>query len=309
MLMIVFAGCDKVGKTTLIKALHKETNFKYPILDRFTDSAICYGRYRNRELDYSQYYELEKGLMNKVLLVYCTARNEDIEKRMIKHDEKDIVASEIDSLKEQYAKYLSETMFENIIIDTSNLSISKAIYEITKKINRMENDNAIEITNRLKDNIIRNGHDVNGTYELLGVDFTITQKPDMSHIKKYYEVNDFDFDLIDEEELYFYDRIEKTIRHLIKAQIKEYGQNAYSRKFQFSSTECINSYHLIYRGETLYCYVTIRSSNVPKILPLDIYYCYDIAEKMNKEFFKASDIKCEFRIVSAHVYHDGKTKK
>ena len=48
-MIIVFAGCDKAGKSTLIRRLHKTTKYQYPILDRFTESSIVYGLHNNRD--------------------------------------------------------------------------------------------------------------------------------------------------------------------------------------------------------------------------------------------------------------------
>ena len=49
-MILIFEGADKVGKTTLIKAFHKLTNYKYPIIDRFTGTTWVYDKLFNRNV-------------------------------------------------------------------------------------------------------------------------------------------------------------------------------------------------------------------------------------------------------------------
>lgn len=291
-MIVVFAGCDKTGKTTLIKALHKATNYKYPILDRFTDSSIVYGKYRNRKLDYSKYYEIEKYLLEEVLLVYVTAENKDIKERIIKEKEKDITWNEIQDVKSEYINYIVNTFFNYIVINTSMYSKKECVKQIKDKIKEIEKEDGLEQIKTLVRTIKCLGEVVNKTLELRNINYNFKDIK-FQKLKKFTNIK---------HEKYYYDRIYYGLRHIINSQIKEYNQNLYSRRFLFDSNECINSFHVLYRGDTLECYVNIRSSNVEKILPLDVYYSYRIAHRINKEFFKAKKVKINFKIISAHVY-------
>lgn len=300
-MILIFSGVDKTGKTTLIREVHKATNYKYPILDRFTESSIAYGKYRNRDLDYSEYYEIEKKLQDDVILFYITASNESIEKRIISENEKDITFKDIEGLKSEYMKYLYSTMFSYFIIDTTDRKIEDCVKEIIGCIKEIEDRDGIYQICNLFCNICEHGKDVNGTKELtnIAIDF---KEISLGNLKDYCFNNKLDFNEINETEKFYYDRVYYSIKHIIKAQLTEHGQNINSRRFIYTSDECINAYHLLFREDTLDIFINLRSSNVERILPFDVYYCRLIGDEMNRQFFKAKKINYHFTIDSAHVY-------
>lgn len=291
-MIIVFAGCDKTGKSTLIRKLHKATHYKYPILDRFTESSIVYGLHNNRKLDYEKYFELEKYLLEEVLLVYIEANKDDIGNRMKIHNEKDIKIDEIEKIKKLYEDYLNETCFNYIVINTSAHDEKACIEIIKNKIKEIEKEDGLAQVNRLIETIMNCGEKVNNTTELRNINYNF-KNIKFKRLKYFTNTK---------QEKYYYDRIYYSLRHIINAQMTEYHQNIYSRKYIFTSNECINSFHVLFRNDILECYIAIRSSDVLQILPLDIYYSYQIAKKINKEYFKAKKIKLNFKIASAHVY-------
>jgi len=299
MFTIVLESVDKCGKSTIIRALHKRTNYRYPILDRFTGSSISYGKHNNRKLDYNLYKELEKSMFSKVLLFYITADKKDIINRMKEHNEKDITISEIDSLKKEYEKYLKDfTFFDYRIVNTSKMNLKESVNYIVNEIKKKENETGIDQVKFLTKLIEKRGHEINGTKELTNINFDFNDifKEAIRQYQKENSLNNTKY-----EKLY-YDRIYYSLRHIINSQLKEYNQLITSRRFIFTSNECINSFHLLFRNNVLEVFVTIRSSNVKDILPLDIYFSYRIAEKLNREFFNSKVIKINFKIHSAHVY-------
>jgi len=291
-MIIIFAGCDKTGKSTLIRKLHKATRYEYPILDRFTESSIVYGLHNNRKLDYEKYFELEKYLLEEVLLVYLTANKEDIKSRMINKNETDIKFNEIEKIKKHYEDYLEQTYFNYIVINTSENSVDDCIEIIKNKIKEIEKEDGLAQVDKLALTIINCGEKVNKTIEIRNINYNF-KDIDKKRLKKFKNTK---------HEEYYYNRIYYSLRHIINSQMLEYHQNIYSRKYIFTSNECINSFHVLFRNDTLEVYVNIRSSDVQKILPLDIHYSYKIAKILNKEFFKAKKIKLNFRIASAHIY-------
>jgi thymidylate kinase len=54
---LIYEGIDKTGKTTLIKEFHKATNFQYSCIDRFSGTSYAYGKFRNRRLNYDNYFK------------------------------------------------------------------------------------------------------------------------------------------------------------------------------------------------------------------------------------------------------------
>lgn len=298
-MILIFCGCDKTGKSTLIKEVHKATNYKYPIIDRFTDSSIVYGKYRNRKLNYNYYKEIEKSMIDQVLLVYITANYNTIKDRIIKNNEKDINYNEIKSIKDEYQKYLNKyTLFKYITIDTSINTIRNCVYKIVKEIKLIENEDGIEQIKRLINLIMKRGEELNNTKELRNLNFKFNK----INIKNLNNFLKFDKKSNEMKEKLYYNRIYHTLKHIINSQLIEYNQNLFSRRFIFNSNECIDTIHAMYRNNILECFIDIRSSNVKDILPLDIYYCYKICNNINKDFFKAKKIDLNFHIGSAHVY-------
>lgn len=298
MLQIVFSGCDKVGKSTIIRELHKATQYKYPILDRYTESSIVYGKHRKRNLNYDEYFDLEKCLMSNVLLVYLSAHDDDIKKRIVDTNEKDITFKEIKTIKKHYENYLKETFFNYIIINTSKFSIKQCVNKIKNKIKEIEKQDGLDQIEYLIKVIEKNGLFVNNTLELQNINYKF-KDISRERMSKYLRKNKLRNEKF--EKLY-YDRIYHSIKHIINSQMTEYGQNLYSRRFIFDSSECISNVHFMYRENVLNCYVNIRSSNVKKILPLDVFYMYRIAEMINNDFFKAIKIELNFKVASAHIY-------
>ena len=145
---------------------------------------------------------------------------------------------------------------------------------------------------------------VNGTKEVVGVHFIMNSPMTKRQLESIYKKRNLNLKTLRVREVVFYDRIYYSLRHIISAQLKEYGQNRHSRKFIYTSSECISSFHVLERKSCLICLVYIRSSDVKKTLPLDARYCYRIAEKINREFFKRRNISCKFVIGSAHMYED-----
>ncbi len=301
MKILVFEGCDKSGKSTLIREVHKATNYKYIITDRFTPSSITYGKYRNRKLNYDEYYEIEKKLSDDVILFYITASNDSIKKRIVSENEKDITSEDIMGLKREYVNYLCNTHFIYFVIDTTNRSIKSCVNDIIRDIKKVENRNGIYQISNLYCNVETHGKKVNNTKELTNISIEFKDLT-LRALNDYCLKNDIDFNETNRSEKFYYDRLYHSIRHIIKAQLTEYKQNVNSRRFVFTSNECINSYHCLFRDDLLEVFINLRSSNVEKILPFDVYHCKLIANKINKEFFKAKKIRCYFTINSAHIY-------
>lgn len=301
MLTIILDSVDKTGKTTLIRELHKKTNYKYPILDRFTPSSITYGHYRNRDLDYSEYYEIEKKFADDVILFYITASNDSIEKRIVSENEKDITFKDIQGLKNEYMKYLYSTMFSYFIIDTTDRSIEECVDEILYDLKEFEDRDGIYQICNLCSNVEKHGNSINGTKELTNISINFKDIT-LEALKNYCSNNKIDFNETNENESFYYDRVFYSLKHIIKAQLTEHGQNINSRRFIYTSDECINSFHLLFRKNTLEVFINLRSSNVKKILPFDVYYCKIIVNELNRQFFKAEKVNCNFTINSAHFY-------
>ena len=306
MVFLIFEGTDKTGKSTLISEVHKATQFKYPIIDRFSGSSVAYGKFRKRDLKYEQYFELEKYLFSKCILFYLTTSKENIEKRMIEKDEKDIKVEEIEEVKKCYEEYLKKTFFKYYIIDTSK-SIDECVKEIVEIIKKEEEKNSFQQILDLIEIIKRNGSEINNTLEILDVNLeykSFVVRDWCDYLEKL-ELNYADITI---REKLFYDRILSSLKHIINSQLKEHSQSESSRRFIYTSQECIDSIHLLKRDNTLRVFVNIRSSDILKILPIDMYYLNRIVDGLNYEFFKCSKTQLQFHINSLHLYLDDKKR-
>ena len=81
-MIVIFDGMDKVGKTTLIHALDKATNYEHIIIDRGPNSYLVYDKLYNRGKA-DDYHKTEMDLRNSShLCVYCYADENDIKERL-----------------------------------------------------------------------------------------------------------------------------------------------------------------------------------------------------------------------------------
>ena len=135
-MIIVVEGCDKVGKNSLIKELHRQTNFKHICINRFIGSHIVYGRFRHRHPDYKEYFEYDKELSKLpfVKQVILIASKKDLIERFKEHNETDIREDEIATVLTLYENYSKQTKLPTLVLDTSKNTINECIFKILKFI-------------------------------------------------------------------------------------------------------------------------------------------------------------------------------
>jgi thymidylate kinase len=135
---LLFEGCDKVGKSSVIEAFHKLTNYEWYIIDRSLASIYVYGGFKDRNLDYSSLFSLddEYSRLGRII-VYVTADTEVIKKRFKKHNEKDILETDIDLIKSGFEIYLQQTSMKVIRLDTSNCTSKESAKELLEKLNEI----------------------------------------------------------------------------------------------------------------------------------------------------------------------------
>jgi len=131
-MIIVWEGCDKCGKDSLIKELHRQTNFKHICINRFIGSHIVYGRFRHRQPDYKEYFEYDKELSKLpfVKQIILIANKQELIKRFKKHNETDIREDEIAIVLTLYENYIKQTKIPTLVLDTSKNNVSECISKI-----------------------------------------------------------------------------------------------------------------------------------------------------------------------------------
>ena len=143
-MLLIFDGPDKVGKTTLINAVDKATNYQHIMIDRGPTSYIVYDKLLNKDATGQRKFEYLRDLkdLEKVqhLCIYLEANEEDVDKRLSEVNEKPIngiphVEFDTEFNKElwQYHHRCKNT----IVINTSDESIEDSVNYILTTVNKL----------------------------------------------------------------------------------------------------------------------------------------------------------------------------
>lgn len=135
-LIIFFEGIDKVGKTTLIRAFHERTNYKYITVDRGPISFLVYNKLRNRNRNIT-YNMIVNDI--KALYVCMVADENDIKARFIEHNEKDMSLNDIKPYLQEFIKtsfeFRPRSNSKKIFINTSEMTIDEEVDVILEALN------------------------------------------------------------------------------------------------------------------------------------------------------------------------------
>lgn len=253
-MIVIFDGMDKVGKTTLIHALDKATDYEHIIIDRGPNSYLVYDEIYNRghALDY---YKTEMDLINTShLCVFCYANKEDIEARLNEAGEE--WAHEQGSIKDVIRKFginMFGSKLEHIYINTSTMSVEEAVTAIIKEIESLKYD---FIKLKVK-------YEKDGYTEYYPSNTTFSEE-----ILK--TLPEFDSS-VDEP---YYAMIDSALTHLLHKQ--EIGWVNH-RQLVYTSSDCISMIQIII-GDITEIYVHQRSLNLSKHKTNDLMFIYDWAK-------------------------------
>lgn len=137
--ILAFEGPDKVGKSTLIRKLNSETNYRYLCIDRFLASAWVYDsltgrRERDQEIIDSE-KELGRLACTNLVNVIVTCERAILADR-IQHEDEEPEARlrNLDRMIELYDRYMDITQLPFIKVDTTDRSIDESVQEIIGKL-------------------------------------------------------------------------------------------------------------------------------------------------------------------------------
>lgn len=254
-MIVIFDGMDKVGKTTLIHALDKATNYEHIIIDRGPNSYLVYDKIYNRpyELDH---LKTEMDLRNTShLVVYCYANEEDIKQRLKEVDEK--WANEqgtISDVKKMFDDSMRHSNLNKIYINTSALAVEEAIHAIKTAINSQ------------KYNFIK----------------LKVKKQEKDYIEYYPSTNTFSEQILETLPLFdkrvdeaYYNMLNSSLTHLMHK--RDIGWVNH-RQLVYTSPDCISMIQIIL-GDTTEIYVHQRSLNLEKHATNDLMFIYDWAKR------------------------------
>lgn len=273
-MIVIFDGMDKVGKTTLIRALDKATHYEHIIIDRGPNSYLVYDELYNRghKIDY---YKTEMDIRNTShLCVYCYANVEDIEMRLAKAGEEfEEAQGTILDVSNNFDEKLAASNLDTIFINTSTHTIEQCIDIITNHIELRKYD-FIQLKQKHKDSKYIEYYPSHNTFseEVLNT------------------LPEFDSS-VDEP---YYDMLRSSLNHILhKHEINWLNH----RQLVYTSNDCISLVQIIL-GSTTEIFVHQRSLNLGKHKTNDLMFIYEWA----KENLTYSKLFIHYDVGCPHVF-------
>lgn len=291
---LIVEGPDLSGKTTLIKEIHKQTNFHHNIHDRSCLSMMIYDQMRNGKNDnqyYSMKFEEELNDLNNKFVIIRPAW-ETLAERFKKRGD-DI--QNIESLKNLNQKFSS-------CIWMSPLST----------VQFLDGTNDPEI-------------DAHAVIDWIHLKENPTDQSSMcqdiiSHVRRFGEVKFLKFEFFDESTIFdrsilndakegeYYRSIWAQFMSKISAEKKGFNEklcseNVSSRRFIYTGDSCISLIQCLLRDEFLHMHVVMRSSNVGTI-EKDLSFLRFLGNDARRhicQFYKNVPIYFKITLSSAHI--------
>lgn len=174
-------------------------------------------------------------------------------------------------------------------------------------MSKMIIDKILEITDLIK----KDGREVNGTKELTGVLIPKLDVSKMDFIKEENKVRDYYSELgvntqaIRSLEHNLYEFIYRGLRQSVEQTLYfDKTQDYTSRRFVFSTTDCISHVQILYRPGQAELFIHIRSTDVVKLFPWDMLFACKLLNRVLLEsgFPEAKKKYVTIVIASAHFY-------
>lgn len=162
----------------------------------------------------------------------------------------------------------------------------------------------------LKTKIENEGSEINGTKELVGevidIDTTDLDLLDEENaIHDYYESKGIKTQVIRSLEHNLYELIFRGLKQSVEQLFYfDKTQDYTSRRFVFSTTDCISHVQLIYRNKKAYLFMHIRSTDVVKLLPWDMLFACNLLNRILLEcrFPEVKQRLVKITMGSSHYY-------
>ena len=291
---IFVEGPDLSGKTTLIKKIHQNTEYRWHMIDRSKLSRAIFSSFYNRDHEFSRQAFLREisNLNNRYIFLLphlsilqsrLRVRGDEI------HDE--------NSLEEIYA------CFHNELTDIRNLPNVKSILSVIpdSTIDRMC-DSLLELETPTLDSVSRYVFNfVDNLHKKECTTLSLTLYDDG-------EFKEADSDiLMCEGEADYYKRIYNDFMKKIDDELK--GNNEYnriedslSRRFIFTEDTCISLIHATVRDGLLDLHCVCRSTDVKNKFPHDLKFLYFLASNVAKKFEdKCKMTRLRINLNAAHI--------
>ena len=140
--MLLFEGPDKVGKTTIIQALNRATDYAYLCVDRSLGSAWVYDHISGRRDRVEALQQAEQELSTlghiKFINILLTCKADELRKRISAEDEfPDLRLARLTDALQSYEEYARSTKLPTITVDTTNLSVPQTVTKIVVELEKI----------------------------------------------------------------------------------------------------------------------------------------------------------------------------
>ena len=292
---MILEGPDLVGKTTLFRALHQQTEFKWNIQDRSALSMLCYARQfgRSAKIERERLYQ-ELNNLNNRMIVMLPPFDVIISRYHTRGDE----VQDIDSLRVLYDIFAEELEFikrrPNVMYLTSSEDLGSTVMAVEEWSYAVEACNLENVGDVVRDTL-----------------HAVQEDELMLTAKVQYPLGDPNESILDNDlEGSYYNLILRNVENIIQSEID--GENPYnkpqgrdSRRFYYNSNMCISGIHFIPRNDNLRVMVTFRSLDVDRNAVIDLTFIEFLTHKINQKFkFGCHEAEVWLTFNSAHIRKD-----
>jgi len=289
---IIIEGADLAGKSTAYRQIHNLTDYQWNIVDRSTLSRLAYAEMYGRDKEHDEYlFHCELSDMNNRVIVL----HPPIEEVISRYNERGDDIQDENSLRKLHGIFERKIMgiqgFPNVHVIRSE-NPHDGINGVVSKILQEENRSVEDISQM----IVRF---VDNTPEKEAFPLSFDFYDD-----GYFEDVDESSITAIPEELAYFQRIRDSLMRHIRYEMEENGETRWSRRLIHTNDSCLSMFHAMFRGGTLDCNATIRSSNVKDLLENDIKFIHLLGRDVF-EYLKLTPVvnrvRYRVRINSAHI--------
>lgn len=292
---LVIEGADLSGKSTLISNLHGATNYRWNIHDRSYLSRVCcaqmYGRDKKQPIR-GMWKELSN--LNNVYVILLPSAHTLQERFKVRGD--DVQSHETLPIMRGWFEIWASSLegLPNVIVIREELDEQDMCAAVLDKLTAMERMTEIQTGHFVRD-FARMAPEPNGP-----VDISLRLDPKW----------DFSSILFHPREKEYYDAVEVDACRVIRNEMagnNPYGkrQGLYSRRFYYSSSDCLSSVHFLVKDKCLQVLSVLRSTDVDRNASIDLkFLCHLSTVVARKLGWPIDEIELSVRYNCAHVRHD-----
>lgn len=292
---ITVEGPDLAGKSSLIKNLHRTTNYRWNIHDRSYLSRVCcammYARDKKQPIR-GMWRELSN--LNNIYVVLLPPI-EDLQERLkVRGD--DIQTEETLPILHGWFETWSSSLerYPNVIVIRESLPEDELCQMVLSRLNALEEMTVVQTGEFVRD-FVRSTHFGEETIDL-SLRFPVH--------------GDFSSVLRHPREKIYYQTVMDEVTYIIQSEmsgINEYQvkQDINSRRFYYSSSSCLASVHFMVRDGCLKGLAALRSTDVDRNAAIDLkFLCHLMTSAANIFDWPVDEVDLRVRFNCAHVRKD-----